>query len=296
MKILVSGSSGFVGAAVVLALTRQGHDVRRLVRREPRTDTEIGWDPEAGRLDAALLEGFDGVVSLAGENVAGRWTAPKKARIRDSRVRGTRLLAETLARLKSPPRVLVSASAVGCYGSRGEEVLTEESGPGAGFLAQVCREWEAAADAAARTGLRVAKLRLGVVLDPSGGALKQMLLPFRLGLGGPIGDGRQYMSWISLEDAAGVFQAALEKDPFSGVINAVAPEPVTNAAFTKALGRALSRPTVFPLPAFAARLALGQMAEEMLLSSARVVPARLKSLGYAFRRPTLASALESFRF
>ena len=251
MNVLVSGSSGLVGSALVAALNADGHRVKRLVRAAVRdAEDEVGWDPAGGVLDPAGLEGLDAVVHLAGENIAsGRWTTAKKARIRDSRVKGTELLCQTLARLDRPPKTLVSTSAVGYYGDRGDEVLTEDSPPGHGFLAEVCEAWEAATEPAAAKGIRVVRLRIGVVLSPRGGALAKMLPAFKMGLGGRIGNGRQYMSWITLDDLVGVIRFALTNNELSGPVNAVSPNPVTNLEFTKTLGRVLHRPTVLPLPA-----------------------------------------------
>ncbi len=292
MTILVTGASGLIGSALIPVLTREGHRVIRLVRAEPKPgEAAIRWDPEAGTLEMAGLTGLDAVVHLAGENIAGRWTAGKKARIRDSRVKGTRLLSESLARLPEPPNVLVCASATGYYGDRGEEILHEESAPGSGFLAEVCREWEAAADLAVQRGIRVVHLRFGLVLSPKGGALAKMLLPFRLGVGGIVGRGSQYWSWIALDDAVSAIHHALFTDTLRGPVNAVAPHPVTNREFTKTLGRVLGRPTPFPMPAFAARLAFGEMADALLLASARVEPAKLLATGYRFRHPELEGAL-----
>jgi uncharacterized protein (TIGR01777 family) len=252
----------------------------------------IAWDPAAGRIDAARLEGFDAVVHLAGEPIAeGRWNEAKKRRILESRVAGTRLLCETLARLSSPPRVLVCASAIGWYGDRGDETLTEDSAPGGGFLADVCRQWEAAADPARAKSIRVVHLRSGVVLTPAGGALNKMLTPFRMGVGGVVGSGSQWMSWIGLDDEIGAILHALVTESLSGPVNAVAPRPVTNREFTKTLGGVLGRPTVMPMPAFAARLVFGEVADALLLSSQRVQPARLEATGYRFRHPDLAGAL-----
>ncbi|MFQ5915907.1 MAG: TIGR01777 family oxidoreductase, partial [Nitrospinota bacterium] len=235
---------------------------------------------------------MDAAVHLSGENIGeGRWTAAKKAAIRDSRVKSTRLLAETLARLEQPPRVFVCASAVGYYGDRGEEVLREESPLGSGFLPDLSLEWESAAEPAVQKGIRVVHLRNGIVLSPKGGALAKMLPPFKLGLGGKLGSGRQYVSWISLDDMVGVIRHALERESLSGPVNAVAPNPVTNAEFTQTLGRVLSRPTVFQVPAFTLRLAFGEMADAALLASARVEPARLLASGYSFRHPELEGAL-----
>ncbi|MEW6364957.1 MAG: TIGR01777 family oxidoreductase [Acidobacteriota bacterium] len=291
MRVLVSGASGLIGPATINYLQAAGHDVVRLVRTTS-SDTGVRWDPAAGKIDRAALHGIGAVIHLAGESIAeGRWTRRKKARIRDSRVRGTRLLCEALARLLDRPAVLVSASAMGYYGDRGDEVLREESPPGSGFLADVCREWEAAADPAREAGIRVVHLRSGLVLSALGGALARMITPFKLGVGGTIGDGRQYMSWVSLDDLVGVIRHALENEGLEGPVNAVAPNPVTNAEFTRALGKALSRPTVFRMPARIARLALGEMAEDLLLASARLVPARLLACGFTFRHPDIESAL-----
>jgi len=243
-------------------------------------------------LDAARLEGLDAVVHLTGENIAtGRWTAEKKAKIRDSRVGGTRVLCDSLAGLKQPPKVMVCASATGYYGDRGDELLTEESTSGTGFLAGVCREWEAAAKPAVQKGIRVVHLRFGMVLSGAGGALAKLLPPFRMGLGGVLGTGRQYISWIALDDLLGVIAHALTTEALQGPVNAVTPNPVTNQEFTRTLGWLLSRFTVFPIPAAAARLAFGEMADEVLLASQRVQPTRLLATGYRFRYPDLEGAL-----
>ena len=291
MKILVTGASGLVGGALVPCLEAEGHEVARLGRSAP-AEGDVRWDPDAGVLEAGALEGFDGVVHLAGENIAsGRWTEARKRRIRESRVNGTRLLAETLARLERRPRVLVSASAIGLYGDRGGEELTEESPAGSGFLSEVCREWEAATEAAEGKGIRVVHARLGIVLSRDGGALAKMLTPFRLGAGGNIGNGRQYMSWITLDDTAAAIGHLLAAEAASGPVNVVAPAPVTNGEFTRNLGRVLRRPTLFPMPGFAARLAFGEMADALLLASTRVKPARLMASGYAFRHGSLEEGL-----
>ena len=291
MKILVTGASGLVGRALVPLLTAEGHEAARLVRSAPGAG-DVPWDPDAGTLGAEALEGFDGVVHLAGENIAsGRWNTEKKRRIRESRVRGTRLLSETLAALERPPRVLVSASAVGFYGDRGEEELTEASPAGTGFLSEVCREWEAATEAAEEKGVRVVHARLGIVLSRQGGALAKMLTPFRLGVGGVIGNGRQYMSWVTLDDAAAALGHLLAAAAVTGPVNVVAPAPVTNREFTATLGRVLRRPAVFPVPGFMARLAFGEMAEALLLASARVKPEKLLDSGYAFRHGSLTEGL-----
>lgn len=291
MKVLVSGSSGLVGSALTQKLQSESHEVVRLVRGRSNSDA-IVWSPTEQAIEAERLEGFDAIVHLAGENIAsGRWTTAKKQQILDSRVQGTQLLATTLAKLERPPRVLVSASAIGFYGNRGDEPLEEDSPPGEGFLAEVCRAWEHATEGARAAGIRVVHLRFGIILSPQGGALKNMLLPFRLGAGGRIGSGQQYWSWISLPDVVGVIQHAIEKEELSGPVNAVSPQPVTNAEFTRFLGQVLHRPTIFPLPAAAAKMALGQMAQDLLLSSARVYPKVLEESGYVFQAPELRSAL-----
>jgi uncharacterized protein (TIGR01777 family) len=291
LHLLVSGASGLIGSALIRRLAADGHRVTRLVRR-PAGPGEVTWDPAIGTIDAQKLAGVDGVVHLAGENLGHRWTRSRKASIRDSRVRGTGLLSETIARLERPPRVLISASAVGIYGNRGDELLTETSPPGdpnRDFLVAVCLEWEAAADSARAAGIRVVHPRFGVVLSPEGGALGKLLPPFRLGLGGHLGEGSQWMSWISIHDAVGVIRYALLAD-LHGPINATAPEPVTNRDFTRTLGRVLRRPTILPVPAVALRLALGEMADRTLLSSARVLPSRLLQSGFRFEYPELEGA------
>jgi uncharacterized protein len=296
VNVAITGSSGFLGSALVSSLRNDGHRVIVLVRREPRAGEDaLQWDPPSGTIVPLGASLADVVVHLAGESVFGvRWTAAKKRRIRESRVASTRRLTGTLVRLAKPPALLVCASGVNCYGSnRGDEVLTEDSPRGSGFLAEVGREWEAASAAAIARGIRVVNLRFGVVLGAGGGALATMLPPFRLGLGGVIGGGAQWMSWIALDDAIGAIRHALTTDALRGPINAVAPAPVTNAEFTRTLGRVLGRPTVLPVPAFAARLALGEMADELLLGSLRVVPARLQASGYRFRQPTLEGAFRA---
>lgn len=295
MIVAVTGSTGLLGSALVPLLTSGGHGVVRLVRGAPATasgERQARWDPDTGAVEPSGLAGVDTVVHLAGESVAGgRWTEARKRRIRESRVPATRRLCETLARLPQPPRALLCASAIGYYGHRGDQVLREESAPGAGFLADLCREWEAAAEPAARRGIRVVHLRIGLVLSPKGGALAAMLPVFRLGLGGPVGAGAQWMSWIGIDDMLGAILHALMNEPLAGPVNAVAPAPVTNREFAKTLARVLRRPAVLPFPAFAARLLLGQMADELLLASARVEPARLRATGFAFRDATLEGAL-----
>lgn len=291
MNIAVSGSHGFIGSALVASLQAAEHQVMPLVRGRSPVKGGIAWSAEAAYVDTAKLEGMDAVVHLAGEPIPGRWTPPKKARILESRYKGTRLIAEAISHLANPLKVFVCASAIGYYGDRGDEVLREESPSGGGFLAQVCREWEAATEPAAKKGIRVVNLRIGIVLGAGGGALAQMLLPFRMGVGGRIGSGTQYMSWIALDDLVGIVHHVLTTESVRGPVNAVAPNPVTNAEFTKTLGKVLSRPTIFPLPAFVVKLAFGQMGEEALLGSQRVEPARLKASAYKFRSPELEGTL-----
>ena len=292
MHVLVSGASGLIGSALVPALDTGGHQVTRLVRGavDGGGDT-VRWDTDAGVIDAAALEGVDAVVHLGGETVAGRWTPSKKERIMESRRGGTGLLARTIAGLERPPRTLVCASAIGAYGNRGDEPLTERSDTGSGFLADVVREWEAATRPAAEAGIRVVNLRFGIVLSPRGGALGQMLTPFRLGVGGPLGSGRQYMSWISIDDVVGAIQHALVASRLSGPVNATAPEPVTNRVFSRTLGRVLRRPALLPVPPVALRLLFGQFADEGLLWGQRVLPQRLLESGYQFRHRSLEAAL-----
>jgi uncharacterized protein (TIGR01777 family) len=293
MKILVTGSSGLIGSALIPVLSAGGHTVVRLVRAETeRGGGIVRWDPIAGTLDRPAIEGFDAVVHLAGEDISsGTWTQAKKARIRQSRVDATRLLARTLASVDRPPAVLACASAVGYYGDRGDQILTEESGPGTGFLAAVCHDWEAAAAPAGEAGVRVVHLRLGVVLSADGGALARMLGPFRLGMGGPLGSGRQYVSWIAMDDAVGAIGHALSTRTLRGAVNVASPRPVTHAEFARTLGHVLGRPTVLGMPAFAVRLMFGEMADEVVLASQRLEPARLLSSGYQFRFPDLERAL-----
>ncbi|HEY0321015.1 MAG TPA: TIGR01777 family oxidoreductase [Pyrinomonadaceae bacterium] len=293
MKILVTGASGLVGSAVVSNLSARGDEVLQLVRTQPRDEAlEILWNPSKGIADASKLEGLDAVIHLAGEPIAeGRWTEEKKRRIRESRVQGTRVLAEALAGLERKPAAFLSASAIGIYGSRGSELLLEESAPGDDFLAQVCKDWEEATAPAARAGIRVVEMRFGVILSAKGGALAKMLMPFKLGLGGRLGSGNQYMSWIALDDVVGVVDHLLEKDSLTGPVNTVAPNPVTNREFTKAMGAVLSRPTLFPVPGFALRLVFGEMADVALLASQRVEPKRLKESRYVFKYPELKEAL-----
>ena len=292
MKILISGATGLIGRALAARLTAAGHEVFRLSRHSPSEANDIQWNPIEGEIPKARLEGLDAVVHLAGENIAkSRWTDAVKRQMRSSRIDGTKLLSESLAELQAPPKTLICASAIGYYGNRGAELLTEDSPPGTGYLAEVCRDWEAAAQPARNQGIRVVNLRIGVVLSPEGGALASMLTPFKMGVGGIVGDGKQYWSWVAIDDVVGAIHHCLTHEKLSGPVNAVAPNAATNADFTKTLGGVLHRPTIFPMPAFAARLALGEMADELLLSSTRVVPKRLQETGYQFRCPTLESAL-----
>jgi uncharacterized protein (TIGR01777 family) len=295
MRTLVSGSSGLVGAALTRELTRGGHEVGRLVRggagASASSGAGVAWDPGAG-VDPAALSGWDAVVHLAGKNLACLWTTAAKREIRRSRVEGTGRLAEALARAEGGPRTLLCASGVGWYGSRGEEALDENSAPGTGWLADLCGEWESAADPARAAGLRVVHLRFGIVLAREDGALANMLPPFRLGLGGRIGDGRQWMSWVTRDDAVRAALFALEAEDLAGPLNVVAPEPVTNADFTAALGRALGRPAPFPVPTFLLEALPGGMAKETLLASQRASPARLTGRGFVFRHARLDAALD----
>lgn len=292
MQILITGSTGLVGTAVQKTLA-SNHEIRRLVRptTSARTAEDAVWDPQSGELDRECLESANAVVHLAGENLGRRWNAALKQRLRDSRINSTRLLCESIAECQNPPSVLIAASAIGFYGDRGDEELTESSTPGSGFLAELVQDWESATTAAVTAGIRVVNLRIGVVLSKDGGAIKSMLLPFKLGLGGIVGNGRQYWSWIELGDLARVFEFAIQTESLSGPVNAVAPNPVTNREFTKTLGRVIHRPTIFPMPAFAAKLVLGEMAQELLLASARVSPTQLVERKFDYQHATLEPAL-----
>lgn len=284
MKIAVTGSTGLVGSALARFVRAAGHEVFPLKRPEH-------WDPEKGTVNPSAFQGIDAVVHLAGESIAsGRWTAAKKARIKDSRVKGTKLISGSLARLEKLPGVLVSMSAVGYYGNRGDEVLTEESAAGEGFLADVCRQWEAATDSATRKGIRAVHLRTGLVLSRKGGALGKIILPFKFGVGGKIGSGKQYLSWITLDDLCAAILHCIQAGGLHGPVNTVS-APVTNLEFTRIVGRVLSRPTLFPLPAFAARIILGEMADELLLASQRVEPVKLLASRFGFRHRDLEPAL-----
>ena len=299
MKILVTGSTGLVGTALVKALASDGHTVCRLLRPQSKSTSDskdgfdVAWNPATGELGGAGV-GPDAVVNLAGASIAGgRWTKDRKALLHSSRIDTTRALVKALAKMNARPRVLVSASAIGIYGDRGDEVLTEESKPGTDFLAGLAREWETEALKAEALGIRVVLARFGIILARHGGALAKMLLPFKLGAGGRLGSGKQWMSWIMLEDVVGIVKSMLENSTVRGPVNVVAPGAVQNAEFTKVLAKALHRPAIFPAPAFALRLALGEMADALLLSSQRVAPEKLEQLGYTFLYPAVSSALSA---
>ena len=295
MKILIAGSSGFVGSALKETLRRGGHEVWALVRSAPSAaGALIQWDPAAGAVPALDGCGFDVVINLAGENIgSGRWTAKRRQRIRQSRVRGTQTLCAAFGRMSPPPDVLINASAVGIYGDCGERAVNEASAAGEGFLAVVGKEWEAAAFKARDLGVRVAVLRFGMVLGAGGGALLRMLPAFRVGLGGRLGPGDQYVSWIELSDAVAAIGHIMEDPQMHGPVNLVAPTPVTNAEFARCLGRALGRPAVLPVPGWVLRLGLGAMAQDLLLASTRAVPERLLGAGFSFRHETVDSALRA---
>jgi uncharacterized protein (TIGR01777 family) len=293
VKIIIAGASGFIGSRLKKRLAKEGHDIVSLLRRESSDsgDVSLRWNPDEGWLDPKVLEGFDVVINLAGESISSlRWTEGKKKRILDSRVKSTCLLAETAAKLKNPPKIFLNASAVGYYGSRGEETLKENDSPGKGFLAFVCQKWEQALDTAEQKGIRTLKLRFGVVLNPEGGVLAKMLLPFKFGLGGILGNGEQYMSWISLEDLCESIIFLLNENSISGPVNCVSPQPVTNKVFTKELGKALHRPTFLRVPAPVIRLLFGEMGEDLFLSSQRALPYKLRNAGFVFRSPDLEKA------
>jgi uncharacterized protein len=292
MKVLVSGSSGLIGSAAVTHLTAAGHYVIRLVRANPNRERgDVLWDPVAGRIERSKLDGIEAAVHLAGEPILGVWTQALKSRVHLSRVQTTEFLAETLAGLNVKPRVLLSASAVGYYGHRGEQWLDESSAPGEGFLPQLCQEWETATHIAQNAGIRLVNMRIGIVLSAKGGALAKMLPPFRAGLGGRMGSGRQFMSWITLDDLTNAILFAMENERLSGPVNMVSPSPVTNIEFTRAIAHALNRPAFLPVPAFALRLLPGRMAQETMLCSARVEPAKLKRSGFKFEFHDVSQAL-----
>ena len=294
MRILLSGASGFIGSALRRVLEQEGHEVSALSRSAPTDSSAVQWDPDSGELDPVALEGWDAVVHLAGEGIGDRrWNEAHKRRVRDSRIKGTTLLSRTLAKLDRPPAVLLSASAIGYYGDRGDEALTENAPAGGGFLAGVVQAWEESTAPARDSGIRVVTMRSGLVLDGGGGVLKRQLIPFRLGMGGRLGAGRQYWSWITLEDEVRAMQHLLDAD-VSGAVNLTAPTPVTNAEFTAVLGRVLSRPAFLSVPPVALEVVLGkEMATEMLFFSQRVVPSKLEGSGFRFRHPELESALRA---
>ena len=295
MRVLISGSSGMIGSAISRSLAENGHSISRLIRPQTRVDiaaVDVRWNPKANDFDAQSAEGADAVIHLAGASIGeGRWTASRKKLLRESRVDATRQLVASLAALSRKPKIFLSASAVGYYGDRGDEKLTDHSGPGADFLAQICRDWEREALRAADFGARVAILRFGIVLSTRGGALPRMLLPIKMFVGGKIGTGKQWMSWVTLADVTGMLRFALENDSVRGPLNAVSPNPTRNVDFIKDAAQVLHRPAIFPAPAFALRLALGEMADALLLSSQRVLPDRVQALGYAFIDPDLGPAL-----
>lgn len=293
MKILVTGAHGLVGSALIPFLTTEGYQVRRLVRTNAHEESgDILWSPELKQVDSTKLEGFDAVIHLAGENIAaGRWTEEQKQKIRDSRVIGTRFLSEILANLKLPPKVFISASATGYYGARSDDIVSEGSAPGDDFLADVCREWEAATEMAAKKNIRVVNARFGIILSASGGALKKMLPPFRLGVGGRLGSGRQIMSWIALDDVVAGLYHILNTVDLRGAVNFVSPQSLTNWDFTKALGAVLKRPTVFSVPAFVIKTIFGEMGEALLLNGVNVEPKKLLESGYTFHFPEIKEAL-----
>jgi hypothetical protein len=294
MQILITGSTGLIGASLIPFLTTGGHNISCLKRDKLKIgENDLYWNPEKGEIEVPKLEGFEAVVHLSGENVAGRWSDEKKAEIEDSRVKSTGLLCNALSKLEKKPSVLVCASAIGFYGNRGEEILTEESKPGKGFLADVTKKWEAATGIARKAGIRVVNLRLGVVLSPRGGALGKMLFPFRMGLGGKLGSGGQYMSWISIDDVIGAIYHAIKNDSLEGPVNAVSPKPVTNLQFTNTLGNVINRPTFFTMPSLLLRTLFGEMADETLLSSTRVIPSKLLSTNYEFQFTDLEASLRN---
>ncbi|HEV7526949.1 MAG TPA: TIGR01777 family oxidoreductase [Acidimicrobiia bacterium] len=295
MDVAISGASGLLGSALAASLQADGHQVLRFKRGGITKDDEIGWDPDAGRIDAPALEGIDAVVHLAGEGIGEkRWSDVQKKRILTSRTTGTAILAAAVASRERKPSVLVSASAVGYYGDRGDEILTEASAPGEGFLADVCKAWEAETRPAADAGVRTVNVRTGIVLAKHGGALQRMLLPFRLGVGGRQGSGRQWMSWITLDDEVAALRAAIDDERLRGPVDLTAPNPVTNADFARALGRVLRRPTVLPTPMFPLKLRYGgELVDSLLLASQRVLPARLEAISFPFRYPVLQPALEA---
>lgn len=291
MKILIAGATGLVGSELVPFLIHAGHEVKKLVRKQNNlSSNEIRWDPENETLDPADVEGYDAIIDLAGENIFGRWTEKKKKLILESRIKATRTLTKTILLLKKPPQTFINASAIGYYGSRGDTLLTENSANGTGFLAHVCQEWEIAAKPVLFKDVRLVYTRFGIILSPKGGALSQMLIPFKLGLGGVIGSGKQFMSWITLDEVLGIFNHILNHESLSGPINVVSPNPVTNYDFTKILGKVLTRPTFLSVPGVFAQFIFGEMADELLLSSQKASCSKLIESGYQFCQPELEKA------
>ena len=294
MKIAIAGASGLVGSALIPILQSDGNHITRLVRSSPKAG-EIEWHPNQDEVSAQSLEGFEAIINLAGENIAGgRWTDEQKRKIRDSRVNGTQLLSEAIAKMNAKPSVFICASATGIYGDRGDETLDEQSESGGGFLAGVCREWEQATEPGSKAGVRVVNLRFGPILARDGGMLSKLLTPFKMGMGGRVGSGKQYISWIALDDAVNAIKLAIDDRSIHGPLNVVSPNPVTNEEFTKTLGHVLNRPTALAMPAFAARLAFGEMADEMLLVSQKVIPKRLSQAGFQFQYPALEAAMKKY--
>lgn len=292
MKILISGASGLIGQEVERSLLKQGHQVIPL-KRETTTEEMPCWNIENGVIDLGKHQEIDIVIHFAGESIAeGRWNQQKKERIKNSRIKGTKLLSEYFSKTSYKPKLFVSGSAIGFYGNRDNEELSENSKKGAGFLSDVCAQWEEATSKLSQAGVRVSNIRLGMVLSSKGGALQKMLLPFKICFGGIVGDGKQYISWVTIDDVVGIVNHIIESETLSGAINVVSPNPVTNHTFTKALGKALNRPTLFPLPAFMAKIIFGEMAQELLLSSTKVVPEKLQKHGYSFKYPLLKNALK----
>ncbi|ODS30722.1 MAG: Epimerase family protein [Candidatus Scalindua rubra] len=292
MKVAVSGTSGLIGSSLVSFLSKKDITVSKILH-EDLINNEIAWKPEKGDWDSAFTDGIDGIVHLAGENIAaGKWTKEKKEKIRSSRIEGTKRLCEHVLKLSSPPSVFICASAVGFYGDRGAEILNEDSSRGSGFLSDVCIGWEGATNTISNAGIRVVNVRFGMVLSNAGGALAKMLTPFKMGMGGKIGSGKQYMSWVAIDDVTRAIYHALITDSLKGPVNVTSPNPVTNKEFTKTLGRVLKRPTIMPMPAIGARLAFGEMANELLLASTRVEPKKLLDAGYHFQYPELEDALK----
>jgi len=291
MKVAITGSSGLIGTSLVSFLSEKSVTVSKILRENPKDDN-ISWKPEDGDWNSAFTGGVDGIVHLAGENIAsGKWTRKKKEKIRNSRIEGTKKLCEHILKLPTPPSVLVCASAIGYYGNRGVEFLNEGSSRGSGFLPDVCLGWEEAAESVSKAGVRVVSVRFGIVLSKDGGALAKMMTPFKMGMGGKIGSGTQYMSWVAMDDVTGAIYHTLVTGSLKGPVNVTAPNPVTNKEFTNTLGEVLKRPAVVPMPAFAAKLAFGEMANDLLLASTKVAPKRLSDSGYEFQYPELENAL-----